>query len=59
MRACRAARSRSATDIGDQKMTTILVANTMLAQIPTRVSAIPVAARYARMIDHACDPPRW
>ena len=24
-----------------------------------RVSAIPVAARYARMVDHACNPPRW
>ena len=59
MCAYRAARSRSATETWDQKMTTILVANTMLAQIPTRVSAIPVAARYARMIDHACDPPRW
>ena len=32
MRACRAARSRSATDIWDQEMTTILVANTMLAR---------------------------
>ena len=59
MRAYRAARRRSATDIWDQKTTTILVANTMLAQIPTRVSAIPVAARYARMVDHACNPPRW
>ena len=38
MRAYRAARSRSATDIWDEKTTTILVANTMLAQIPTRVS---------------------